>query len=305
MLVRLPALVLCLAMIAPSQDLRAVERLLEAGEYAEALASLQEFPSDSAPRHFLTARALDALDQPTRAAEEAQMAVDLDPQSEAYRLQLGQLFLTRNNPTAAAEIFVAALESFPESQLLHLGAGLALNQLRQPDAAESHFRACLERDPSLGLALDGLVEAHIQELNYEQALAAADQFRHNNPQSYRGYYHLSVVKDKMGAPAEEIEALLAEALKHNDGFAPAYVLLGKVLLQLNRHEEAVLMLEGAVRLKPDYAPGHIHLARAYSATGRIGEAKREMKAAQDLVAIQQQPAPSLRRNSTASGIAGK
>lgn len=282
---------------ASGQDFGVVESMLSARRYAEAIELLETYPVESPQRHFLAARALDALDQPARAAAEAQAAVDLDPSNQAYWLQLGQLFLTQNNAAAAAEIFAEALELFPSSAVLHLGAGLSLNQQRLYGQAEPHFRTCLNSDPGMGLALDGIIETFLQRLEFDNASAAAERFIEANPSQYRGYYYFAVVKDKIRAPPDEIEKLLLATLERDGQFAPAHALLGKTLLAMGRKQEAILSLEGAVRLRPDYLLGHLYLARAYRAVGRMEEAKRETAIVQELNLKSEEPVPSLRRAS--------
>ena len=284
-----------LAAILAAQDLSVAEALLAKGELSQALAFLEENQTDSARWHFLASKVLDDLDQPTRAAEEAQTAVELAPGNAGYRLHLGQIFLTRNNPAAAHQIYSEALERFPDNVYLRLGKGLALTKLRLYEEAQVEFETCLGQLPSLGLALDGLMEAHLQQVKYDDALKAAEEYRQRNPRDFRGYYHLAVATEKLDSDPEALERLLRQALDLNGRFAPAHALLGKTLLQLGRNQEAILALEAAVRLRPDYLLGHLHLARAYRKVERLEDARREAEIVKELERRQQDPVPSLRR----------
>jgi tetratricopeptide (TPR) repeat protein len=80
-------------------------------------------------------------------------------------------------------------------------------------------------------------------------------------------------------------------------WARAHALLGKTLLQLGRNQEAILALEAAVRLRPDYLLGRLHLARAYRKVGRLEDAKKEAEIVKELERRQHEPVPSLRRQS--------
>ncbi len=272
-----------------------IEGLIAHGKYNQALAALEAISRRSAHWHFLASKVFDGLEQPARAASEAETALDLDPAKEAHHLQLGQLLLTHNNADSAREVFFNALKQFPGSTLLGVGNGLALNRLQRFDEAELEFRQLLARQPKLGIALDGLVDACLQQVRYEEAATAAARFMAANADDYRGYYYAGLVADKSGSPPADVEKLLRMALDRNDRFAPARVHLGKALLRQGRPEEAALMLEGAVLLKPDYVLGHLHLARAYGRLGRRQDAERHVQLVQDLERIQQQPAPVLRR----------
>ena len=272
-----------------------VERLISEGRPQDALAALEAISGRTAHWHLVASRVFDQLDQPVRAASEAEAAVNLDPGSEANHLQLGQVLLTNNNPDAARTIFADALNLFPESDLLRLGLGLALNRLQLYEEAEIRFRQVLMRRPNLGIALDGLVEACIQLVRYDQVAQAASDFLKVRPTDYRGYYYSGVAGDKTGRPPLAVENLLRKAIERNATFAPAHALLGKVLLQQNRPEEAALTLEGAVRLRPDYVFGHIHLARAYQSLGRTQDAKRHTMLVRELDEQRREPEPALRR----------
>ncbi len=276
-----------------------VERLISEGKAQEALAVLESVSTRSAQWHLLASRVFDQLGHPARAASEAENAIDFDPGNEANHLQLGQVLLTNNNPAAAREIFDEALERFPDSDLLRLGLGLALNRLQFHEEAEPEFRKLLARRPNLGIALDGLVEACIQLVRYDQVAEAASEFLKASPADYRGYYYSAVAGERTGLPPLAVENLLRKAIDRNAAFAPAHALLGKVLLQQDRPEEAALTLEGALRLRPDYVVGHIHLARAYQRLGRTEDSERHSRLVRELDEDRRRPGPALRRREPA------
>ncbi len=281
---------LCLA-----QQPNEAEALISQGHYREALQQLQQSGADSAGARYLESRAWDGLGDPVRAAEAAQAAIDLNPQNTVYRLHLGQLLLTHDNARDALQVFTDALEIEPDNTVLQLGRGLALNQLHRYDEAAPVFESCLQSDPSMGLALDGLMEAHLQRGRFQDAENAARGYLADNPDKFRGYYYVALAKDKQGAAAEELEPLLRKALERNGRFAPAHALLGKALLDAGRNQEAILSLEGAVRLDPDYSLSRINLARAYRAVGRDEDARAQAEALKALQRKRDAVMPALRR----------
>lgn len=296
----LATLLLVLSVVAgTAAPLSEIERMISEGRPQDALGALEAISARTAHWHLVASRVFDQLDQPVRAASEAEAAVQLDPGNEANHLQLGQVLLTNNNAAAARKIFVNALELFPESDLLRLGLGLALNRLQLYEDAELEFRQVLTRRPDLGIALDGLVEACLQQVRYDQVARAASDFLKVSPTDFRGYYYSGVAGERTGLPPLAVENLLRKAIERNATFAPAHALLGKVLLQQNRPEEAALTLEGAVRLRPDYVFGHIHLARAYQTLGRTEDAKRHTMLVRELDERRSKPGPALRRREPA------
>lgn len=289
------SLLIVTSLSASAQEFSEVERLLADGNAELALSALESVKPRSAAWHLLASRVFEQLDQPVRAASEAEEAVRLDQSSEANHLQLGQLLLTNNNPTAAHETFAQALERFRDSRLLRLGLGLALNRLQLYEEAEPEFRKVLGQQPALGIALDGLAEACIALVRYDAVSAAAAEFAATSPDDYRGYYYSALASDKAGLSQVATENLLRKAIQRNATHAPSHALLGKVLLEQGRPQEAAMTLEGAIRLRPGYAFGHLHLARAYRRLGRNTDADRHARRLKELESERGQPAPILRR----------
>lgn len=292
-------LVLAGGAAAAAEDLGEAARLLEAGRPGEAWAALERSPdADSAEGRLLASRIFEERGDLPGAAAAAEAALERDADHEAARLQLGRLFLTGNNPQAALEIFAAGLERAPGNRLLQLGEALALKQLRRYEEALERFEALLEATPGMGLALDGFVEAALELQRYDAARDAARRGIEATPDDYRGYYLLALVEDRdRAAPAEERETWLRQSLERAPRFAPAYTLLGKALLELERPEEAALMLETALRLDPGDRLALIQLARAYRILGRPEDARREAEKLRELGDADPADAAVLRRRS--------
>lgn len=279
---------------AGADTLADVEHLFGMTRYEEALEALERVSPSGAKWHFLASKIFDQLQQPTRAAEEAHKALQLDPGNEAYHLHLGQVYLTWNNPEAAQKIFGEALRLFPESPILRLANGLALNKIRRFTEAEGEFLTCLELSPALGLALDGLMEAYLSLARYAEIHDTAARYGRDNPKDFRVAYYTALAGDRLNDPAEQLEEPLRRAIALNPSFVPAHALLGKVLLRLDRPEEAALTLEGATRLRWDYRMAYVYLGQAYRRLGRKDEAKRALAVASELAQRASQPQPSLR-----------
>jgi Flp pilus assembly protein TadD len=65
-------------------------------------------------------------------------------------------------------------------------------------------------------------------------------------------------------------------------FGPALEALGQAYLKQGEATRAVPLLERAIKLRPDWPDGRALLGRAYMATGRREEARREFEAAKRL-----------------------
>ncbi len=275
-------------------DLAAVEKLIASGAFQNALAELERAARRDARWHALASKIYDGRNDPARAVEEAQAALDLEPRNESHHLQLAQIFLNRNTPLAAYEIFSEAQALFPESLLVRLGKGLALKELQRYEEAEQELHECLRRDPKLGLAFDALATVYLHTKRYEDAQRAAERYLQDNPNDFRGYYYQAAGREGRKIETAETERLLQRAMALKPDFAASHALLGKVLLEAGRHAEAAAALEQAVRLRPDYSPAYYHLANAYRRLRRPGDAARQLQVFNELKEKERQPVPALR-----------
>jgi len=259
-----------------------VERAIATGEFDRARQLLESIPTRGSKWLLLSSRIYDGLNDPARAVAEAENAIENDPRNLAAHLQLGQIFLAHNTPEPAAEIFSDAERIAPDSPLVHLGKGLALKDLQRFDQAEAELAACLIRDTRLGVAFDALASMYLQMSEPEKLVALSRQYLANNPSDYRGYYYLAAAKEHAKKDPRETETLLRRSIQLNPDFAASYALLGKLLTQENRLEEAIQQLEHAVQLRPDYPPGRLYLGNAYRKSGREVEASREFQIVREL-----------------------
>lgn len=281
-------------LIAADPDFAAIEKLIAAGNYEQALAALQKTSPANARWHLLASKIFDGLNDPVRAVEEAQAALESEPKNESCHLQLAQIFLSRNTPQPAYEILSEAQQLFPDSLLVRLGKGLALKQLQRYEEAEKELSECLRRKPDFGLAFDALATVHLHTKKFDEVNRAAERFIKDNPYDFRGYYYRAAALNGMKLEVKESESLVHEAMRLKPDFAASHALLGKILMEDNRMEGAASALEEAIRLRPDYSPAHYHLANAYRKLGRQAEAEREFQIVGALKEKERQPEPSLR-----------
>jgi tetratricopeptide (TPR) repeat protein len=280
--------------MAPADTYVAIEKLIAANDFRAALTDLERRPADSVQWHLLVSKSYDGLKDAARAVEHAEKALALDARSEAAHLQLGQIFLSHNTPAAALDIFSEALSILPESLFLRLGRGLALKDLSRYDEAEAEFKTCLRMNPKFPLAFDSLATVLIHSKRFEDAVGAADDYRGKFPEDFRGPYFAAAGREGLKLDPRQIVSLLRESIRLNPGFAASHALLGKVLLETGKTENAIDSLETAVRLRPDYTPAMLYLAQAYRKARRESDAARTFARVRELKEKEQAPAPSLR-----------
>lgn len=243
--------------------------------------------------HLLASQTYDVLKDPAKAVSEAQAEIQSDRKGLAGYLQLGQIFLEYNTPQPALEIYSKAIQLVPDSLLAHLGKGFALKGVQRFDEAQKELSLCLKRDPRMAVAFDALAGLYLEASDYQQLAATAQQYLETNLSDYRGYYYMAAAKEHEKEERQTAEALLNRAIGLNPEFAASFALLGKLLLQDGRAEEATGELERAIALRPDYRPAHLYLGNAYQKLGREADAAHEFQLVRELNE-KQTTQPSLR-----------
>lgn len=249
-----------------------------------------------------------------------QLALHLDPKAEFAAVALGGLFERMGQPKRAIDV----LKKVPDGAALKRDAeiqiGLNYNSLDELDEAKTHLSRLIEQDPSeleaiisLGNVLRGhkkFAEAEavytkgletISDIKQEHwlmfyfrgicrerqdkwELAEADfrkalELSDNQPLvlNYLGY---SLVDQ--GLKLDEALEMIQRAVKlrPTDGYIVDS--LGWVYYRLGRYEEAVHELERAIELRPSDPVINDHLGDAYWRVGRKNEARFQWNHARDL-----------------------
>ncbi|HMH08533.1 MAG TPA: tetratricopeptide repeat protein, partial [Terriglobales bacterium] len=143
--------------------------------------------------------------------------------------------------------FEAAAKVAPQEPGVHFGLGYLHWKLRQYDDAKTEFERELATDPN-----------HAQALAYLGDIA----MKRNNP--------------------ENALALLKKAVQQRDDIRIAYLDMGVILAQQNRHQDAIAALLHAERLDPSQPDAHLRLGRLYQATGNRAAARSEFAKLREL-----------------------
>lgn len=289
------AVPLILALLAAmSADLNPAKKSLATGDYHSALKALESIPSNdrTGDWYLCASKAWDGLNDPSKAVQFAQAAIERDPRNEFTHLQLAQIFLSRNTPDAAFEILSDAKRIFPESVLIRLGLGLALKDMRRYEESAAVLRDCLRMQPHLSTAFDALGGDLLEMGSDDELIASARQYVAMNTSDYRGHFYLAAGLEKRGAQSDA-ESAVRRSIELNPAFAASRTLLGKILLDGGNLPGAIEELESATRLRPDYSAAHMYLANAYNRAGRKQDFQRETAELARLNELQSRPVPHL------------
>jgi arylsulfatase A-like enzyme/Tfp pilus assembly protein PilF len=224
-----------------------------------------------------------------------------DPTIVDAHVSLGNKFSSAGRYEEAAAAFERAVELNPDYSLARTNLALAYKQLRRFDDAEVEFQRVLSQDPDNRQALFNLGEIHLFRKEYDQALENFRKGLELEPESplflrqsgiayyYQGelekaerrlrdaaaarhdlgsvHYVLALVYEKQGR-LNEAEAEYIEERRLDPGHLESTFNLSRLYERQGRLEERIQVLEALVQSHPEWATGHIQLAKAYRDTRR-------------------------------------
>ena len=247
----------------------------------------------------------------TRAAEQLEKAVGLDPEFPEVQYSLGVAYFNAKQYEKAAAPLARALAASPADAALRRMLAMTLIQTEAFDRAAELLAADPERDrdPSLqfaygvALARGGraaeaervftrllaqhgesaelsvmLGQVHAQEGDFEAAIEKLRRALQLNPEVAEANATLGIIYLRQGKLAEAAEVLRAE-LAARPGDVKSANTLATTLDLLGRPEEAVPLLRRALKAKPDYADARYLLGRILLAQGSVEEAVVHLEAA--------------------------
>src|SRR5215213_1892227 len=250
-------------------DLRAAGRTLES-----AVAS----GLDDAKIYAALAEVYEADGHFENAIPAMRLAVQRDPQNEAYHFRYGLLLTDSHAPAAGILRLQEALKQFPSSARLWLALGIAQLTYGQNVEAENSFKRSLALDAKLVPALAYLGMTYSERGQYEKAIGFYEQALALNAQLAALHYLVAETLLKMSnADTTRAEKYLRRAVELDPNLAAAYLAWGRLHVRANRYSEAAPLLERAVSLQPDLVEGHYQLSRVLVRLKRTDEANRELE----------------------------
>ena len=198
--------------------------------------------------------------------------------------RLGILYLQENQPREAIRALEQASALMPENGDTHMWLGFAYFLNQQFDEAEESYVRALLHNPDLTDAHNFLGLLHAEQGNTQKALnefqiALADPAY---PPVSRMRVHYNI--GKLYFETEEYDLALASLqqaveLARNPAdptYGLVYLILGKVLRQIGRTEEAVIALERVLEGGNQNAEAHLELGLAYRDQGDFFNAREHL-----------------------------
>src|SRR5689334_7536022 len=205
------------------------------------------------------------------------LAVQRDPQNEAYHFRYGLLLTDSHAPGAGIVRLKEALKQFPNSTRLWLALGIAQLTYGQNTEAENSFKRSLALDPKSVPALAYLGVTYAERSLYPNAIDYYERALALNPQLAALHY---LAADTMLRISSEdttrAEKYLKRALELDPNLAAAYLTWARLYVRTDRYAEAAPLLERAVALQPEFVEAHYQLGRVLMKLKRNDEANREL-----------------------------
>ena len=254
--------------------------LFEAGRYSGAINMIDPLATLEAPASEVLSLLADAqlsLQRVPEALETLKRAVALHPRQERHYVDLANLCMEQEAHNLGLEILAAGIMNIPRSARLHGMRGILLAQLNRFEEAEAEFERATELGPDQSPGRIGLsitlqqVGRHAESIPILREQAAAEP---HNPVVNTMLGRALIQEGGQGEGGlEEAREALERAVAADPSFVWAWVELGKLFMKTNRIEEAVPVLERAVRNGPDNRQAVYQLMLALRRAGRLDETR--------------------------------
>jgi tetratricopeptide (TPR) repeat protein len=253
--------------------------LLGLGRNSEALENLKQvlrLRPDSGEAHFLLSRVHRANGNRLSERQELGEALRLRPDLLQARLDLSRSLIAAKSPKAALDIMTA--NDFPAAQRQSLPAIVQRNWALLAVSDGAAFRKeveaglALARHPDL-LAQDAIVK--MAERNFAGARASLDEALDKNPQDLRALDLMVMTYRVQKQPEGVLPKLRALAVRHASSPAIQNV-LGEWFVASGDRDQARAAYTAALRLKTDYIPAMVGMAKIDLAVGRLDEARKAL-----------------------------
>lgn len=217
------------------------------------------------PAHLQRLLAIRAQGGPGAAAEEAQVALLLDPFSPLANGFLGSLLLQLGQPEAAIPPLRIALKRDPKSPEAGTNLSIALRMAGQSADAVAVARATLTHHPALPPAKAALALALVEDGLPLEAAEMLQAMAATTPKA--ADLHFELGRALFAAQRyEPARAAFESAVQLDPGHDRALNELGSAVLTAGDFERARAIFETAIKAHPDSAAGYYNLARAMDVT---------------------------------------
>ena len=249
--------------------------LYETGDYAGAKprleVALRANPEDGNAALYL-AHDLIHLGDFEKAAERLQALAHREPKNQEVWYLLGKVYMQLSQASLAR-----LNEIDPNSYLSHQISGEVMESMNNMDGALLEYKRAVEVAPGRHGTHYHLGNAYWKLLMWDPARKEFLAELANDPQNCQAQWKLGDILLEQQAEPQSALAELDKALALCPNLPEAHEDRGRVLLKLERYEEAAKDLQIPATADPTEPRPHFLLSQAYRALGRTREAQSEMR----------------------------
>ena len=177
----------------------------------------------------------------------------------------------------AVRSYEALVRKYPAEPLLETLLASAYSKIGRNDLAITHFQHALGMDHLFRPAWEGLGYAHQKRGELQEAETALRSAIAVKPLSYNCVLLAAVLIDRK--QFEEALEYCQKALQINPAYEEAYLNLGVVFKNQERHPEAIAALTKSIELDPHYTEAYYVLGMTYYAEGKYSFAESALRQA--------------------------
>jgi Flp pilus assembly protein TadD len=196
-------------------------------------------------------------------------SLQLDPRQKDLAhvaFMLGVSLYFQNDAKEAIPALQEAEQLGYKDNQLHIILATALDSEHSTKEAETEWRAALDVDPELSVGLDALSNDLLVDQDFQGVITTLEVPRLLGQRTARQSLNLGAAYASTGQ-LEKAAAVLRDGLNTTPDSVAIANQLARVLVELNRKDEAVTVLELAVAQHPDDAEAKANLAKAREALG--------------------------------------
>ena len=197
------------------------------------------------------------------AEEQLRFALTLSPEFPQLHEDLGSVLALQSKYAQAIPELEKAIQLQPALPLAHKKLGQALAAVGRGDDADEAFQVYLDKDQDRAIIVKGIEHMHAERL--EEATEAFQGVLKSNPNSVNALRYLGVTYWRGKKKLDDAEALLRRATQLAPDYTGAWLILGALLLERQKHMEAITAYQKATDLEPKNAEALAGLGNAYSA----------------------------------------
>jgi tetratricopeptide (TPR) repeat protein len=198
----------------------------------------------------------------TEAEEHIRFALSIEPDFALLIEDLGSVLAMQNRFEEAIPWFEKAIRLEPRLPLAHKKLGQALAALGRGQEADDSFREYLDLDSDKQPV--ALAANHLAAGRYDDAVDVLREAVQANPNNVNAMRYLAGAYFSKKKNLEDAEALLRRATQIAPDFVAAWLLLGPVLMERNKHLDAIDAFKKSTELAPDDADAWAGLGNAYA-----------------------------------------